>query len=49
MVVPLNLKPGKIHVLGDTLSRAPHASVNNIEILKFDLEDVVGDYEDDKF
>ncbi len=48
-IFPITLKPGKIHVLGDTLSRAPHASVNDLEILKVDLEDVIGGYEDDKF
>ena len=48
-IFPINLKPGKIHVLGDALSRAPHASVNVMEVLKIDLEDITNGYEDDKF
>ncbi len=43
------MKPGKIHVLEDTLSRAPHATVNLLEVLKIDLEDVIGGYKNDKF
>ncbi len=48
-IFPINLKPGKIHVLGDTLSRAPHASVNVLEVLNIDIDDIIGGYEDDKF
>lgn len=48
-IFPITLKPGKIHVLGDTLSRAPHASMNALEVLNVDLEDVIDGYEDDKF
>ena len=48
-IFPINLKPGKIHVLGDTLSRAPHAFVNAVDIMKIQTEDVLGNYEDDQF
>lgn len=48
-IFPINLKPGKIHVLGDTLSRAPHALVNAVDIMKIKTEDVLGSYEDDQF
>ncbi len=36
-------------MLGDTPSRAPCASVNILEVLKIDLNDVMGGYEDDEF
>ena len=36
-------------MLGDTLSRAPHASVNILEVLKFDPQDVLGHYSDGIF
>jgi len=54
-VFPITLKPGKIHVLGDTLSRAPHASidddacVNDVEVPYIQFEDVISGYEDDQF
>ncbi len=48
-IFPISLKPGKIHVLGDTLSRAPHASVNVLEVLKMDLDEFFSCYEDDKY
>ncbi len=45
---PISLKPGKIDVLGDTLSRAPHASMNILEILKMDLDEILSGSNDDK-
>lgn len=52
-IFPITLKPGKIHVLGDTLSRAPHVTntrvVNDIEVLFIQFEDVIGSYEEDQF
>ena len=45
----VSLKLGKIHVLGDSLFGAPHASVNIPEVRKIDLHDVNGSYEDDNF
>lgn len=41
------------HVLGDSLSRAPHAhesiSVNEVEATSFQYDDVVHSYETDQF
>lgn len=53
-VFPITLKPGKIHVLGDVLSRAPHAEdadikVNDVEIPYIEFDDVISGYEDDQF
>ena len=54
-IFPITLKPGKIHVLGDTLSRAPHASidddpvVNDVEVPYIQFEEVISGYEDDQF
>ncbi len=48
-IFPISLKPRRIHVLGDTLSRAPHASVNILGVLKIDLDDFTSGYENDKF
>jgi len=53
-IFPINLKPGKIHVLGDVLSRAPHAEdagacVNDVEIPFIRFEDVISGYEEDQF
>jgi len=48
-IFPINLKPGKIHVLGDVLSRAPQLLVNDLEVLKVDPEDVCTSYDDDEF
>ena len=47
-IFPINLKPGKIHVLGDTLSRAPHASVNQTELVHANLDGITDAYADDK-
>ena len=47
-IFPINLKPGKIHVLGDTLSRAPHASVNVCQVLEVNSENLFN-YEEDSF
>ena len=52
-VFPITLKPGKIHVLGDVLSRAPHApdndvNVNDMEVPFIQFEDVIGEYDDDQ-
>ena len=47
--------PGKIHVLGDTLSRALHATihddhlVNDIDVPYIQFEDVINRYEDYQF
>ncbi len=48
-IFPITLKPGKIYAVGDTLSRAPHASVNVVEPLKIDSEDLISCYAGDKF
>ena len=48
-IFPISLKPGKIHVLGDTLSRAPHASFNSFEVPYIDVDQVIGSYDDDRF
>jgi len=52
-VFPITLKPGKIHVLGDTLSRAPHAEkdpdVNAIDVPFINFKDVITSYEEDQF
>ncbi len=45
----LTLKPGKIHVLGDTLSRAAHIAFNALEIPFIELDSVIGSYENDQF
>ncbi len=45
----INLNPGKIHVLGDSLSRAPLASVNILEIFQVVPENVTLGYKDDPF
>ena len=47
-IFPITLKPGKIHVLGDTLSRAPHASMNSVEILSANVEEIWDNYENDR-
>ncbi len=43
------LKPEKDYFLGDTYSRAPHASVNVLEVLKVDYENLTNGYSEDKF
>jgi hypothetical protein len=57
-VFPITLKPGKIHVLGDSLSRAPHvinlsdetsAVLNSTEIPHFDRSEILKNYDDDQF
>jgi len=53
-VFPIKLKPGKIHVLGDTLSRAPHADdsdvvVNDVEVPYIQFDNVISGYEEDQF
>lgn len=52
-VFPITLKPGKVHVLGDTLSRAPHArsdpDVNAIDVPFINFKDVIGSYDEDQF
>ena len=51
-VFPITLKPGKIHGLGEALSRAPHApedvNINDMEVPFTQFEDSVGDYDDDQ-
>lgn len=57
-IFPITLKPGTIHVLGDTLSRAHHLisewmfegiSCNDVEIPFIDIEEVLTSYEEDQF
>ena len=56
-IFPINLKPGKIHVLGDKLFRAPHVlngdlsnlKLNDVEVLGVDFEDFIPSYEEDQF
>ncbi len=48
-IFPISLKAGKIHVLSDMFSRAPHATVHILEVLKIDLGDVTNGHGDDKF
>ncbi len=36
-------------MLGDTLSKARHASMNVLEVLKLDLDEFLSAYEEDKF
>lgn len=52
-VFPITLKPGKIHVLGDSLSRAPHAKdnpdVNAIYVPYINFSDVIMSYDEDQF
>lgn len=51
-IIPIPLKPGKIHVLGDVLWRAPHApgdrNINDIEVPYFNFENVMSRYEEDE-
>ena len=52
-IFPITLKPGKIHVLGDVLSRAPHVlsgnssslKVNDVEVFRAEFEDFIPNYE----
>lgn len=39
-IFPVTLKPELIHILGDTLSRAPQLSINDLEVLKLELENM---------
>jgi len=57
-IFPVTLKPGRIHVLGDVLSRAPHVtevnkksliSFNALDIPKIEFEAILGNYENDQF
>ena len=48
-IFPINLKPGKIHVLGDTLSRAPHIKVNDIEVMTPSIDFITSAYKEDEF
>ena len=53
-IFPITLKPRKIHVLGDALSRAPQVikgetEINDVEVPSIDLNDVLSGYEGDKF
>ena len=52
-IFPITLKPGKIHVLGDALSRAPHAkvnaTVNDVEVPYIEFSNIINGYEDDQF
>jgi hypothetical protein len=57
-VFPITLNPGKIHVIGELLSRAPHvihsldqtsAVLNSTEVPYFDGSEILKHYEDDQF
>lgn len=57
-IFPITLKPGKIHVLGDSLSRAPHfmkakdladASCNGVEVPFIEIDNILTSYVDDQF
>ena len=53
-IFPITLKPGKIHVLGDALSRAPQivnceTKINDVEVPSIDVNGVLSDYEGDQF
>ena len=48
-IFPINLKPGKIHVLGDVLSRAPHIAVNDLEAVSINEDDIFSCLEEDDF
>ena len=57
-IFPINLKAGKIHVLGGALSRIPNvmnskdetsAVVNAVEIFEVDKKEIISGYEDDQF
>ena len=56
-IFPITLMPGKIHVLGDVPSRAPHVlsgnssclKVNDVEVLSADFEDFIPNCEEDQF
>ena len=52
-IFPINLKAGKIHVVGDLLSRAPNAllplNISNIEVCKIDTDFIVNNYNSDQY
>ena len=53
-IFPITLKPGKIHVLGDALPRAPQilngeTKINDLEVPSIDVNEILSDYEGDKF
>ena len=53
-IFPITLKPVKLHVLGDALSRAPQIikgemKINDVEVPSIDVNDVLSDYEGDQF
>ena len=56
-IFPITLKPGKIHVLGDVLSRAPHimekiddgSLCNDVEVPFVKNEYVITRYDEDQF
>lgn len=56
-IFPVTLKPGKIHVLLNPLSRAPHISkpvnkclisFNALDIPEIDVQRILGKYENDQ-
>ena len=47
-IFPINLKPFKIHVLGDRLSRAPQIRVNDVEISTPSLDFITNGYKYDE-
>ena len=52
-IFPINLKAGKIHVLGDVLSRAPNAlqpiQISNVEVWKLDTDFISRNYDTDQY
>ena len=48
-IFPITLELGKVHVLGDTLSRAPHINVNDIEAMTPSLDFITDGYKEDQF
>jgi len=53
-IFPITLKAGKIHVLGDVLSRAPHAKendprINVMEVPYIEIGDIIESYDSDQF
>lgn len=52
-IIPTTLKPGKVHILGDALSRAPHAPegslVNDVKVPNIEFDNVITSYDEDQF
>ncbi len=56
-IFPITLKSGKVHVLGDALSRIAqidskaedHSEVNDFEVVQFGPQNIIESYDDDQF